>query len=91
MGTALLLSRATCPEQEARIGDQTGGRVYFPWRDSELAAIGRTIAADAHSRYLLTYTPTNQKRDGSWREIKLELRSESYSVRARQGYRAPEK
>lgn len=28
-GTGLLLARAATPEQEARIGDQTGGRVAF--------------------------------------------------------------
>ena len=28
-GTALLLARAATPEQECRIGDQTGGRVAF--------------------------------------------------------------
>ena len=28
-GTALLLARASSPEQEARIGDQTGGRVFL--------------------------------------------------------------
>jgi catechol 2,3-dioxygenase-like lactoylglutathione lyase family enzyme len=28
-GTSLLLARAATPEQEARIGDQTGGRVAF--------------------------------------------------------------
>jgi len=28
-GTALLLARASTPEQEARIGSQTGGRVSF--------------------------------------------------------------
>jgi catechol 2,3-dioxygenase-like lactoylglutathione lyase family enzyme len=38
-GTALLLARATSPEQEARVGDQTGGRVFLFlqtddfWRD----------------------------------------------------------
>jgi VWFA-related protein len=70
------------------LADQTGGRVYFPWRDSELAAIGKTIAADAHSRYLLTYTPTNQKRDGTWREIAVAA-GEGLRVRTRPGYRAP--
>lgn len=40
-GTALLLARATTPEQETRIGNQTGGRVFFIlhtddfWRDYE--------------------------------------------------------
>jgi len=28
-GTGLLLARAASPEQEARIGDQTGGRVFL--------------------------------------------------------------
>ena len=38
-GTALLLARAVTPEQSARIGDQTGGRVFLFlhtddfWRD----------------------------------------------------------
>src|SRR5262245_10607230 len=38
-GTRLLLARAATPEQEARIGDQTGGRVFLFlstddfWRD----------------------------------------------------------
>jgi catechol 2,3-dioxygenase-like lactoylglutathione lyase family enzyme len=38
-GTALLLARAATPEQKARIGDQTGGRVFLFlhtddfWRD----------------------------------------------------------
>jgi uncharacterized glyoxalase superfamily protein PhnB len=38
-GTALLLARAATPEQSARIGDQTGGRVFLFlhtddfWRD----------------------------------------------------------
>jgi catechol 2,3-dioxygenase-like lactoylglutathione lyase family enzyme len=38
-GTALLLARAAGPEQQARIGDQTGGRVFLFlhsddfWRD----------------------------------------------------------
>lgn len=38
-GTSLLLAKASTPEQEARVGDQTGGRVAFFlhtddfWRD----------------------------------------------------------
>jgi catechol 2,3-dioxygenase-like lactoylglutathione lyase family enzyme len=46
-GTALLLARATTPEQEAAIGSQTGGRVFLFlntddfWRDyNEMVARG---------------------------------------------------
>lgn len=46
-GTALLLARATTPEQTACIGNQTGGRVFLfldtddLWRDyNEMTALG---------------------------------------------------
>jgi VWFA-related protein len=67
---------------------RTGGRVFFPWRDSELATIAKHVAEDAHNRYLMTYTPSNQKKDGTWRAISVEV-PEGYKVQARAGYRAP--
>jgi VWFA-related protein len=67
---------------------RTGGRVFFPWRDGELAGIAKDVAEDAHNRYLMTYTPANQKKDGSWRAITVEV-PEGYKVQARAGYRAP--
>jgi VWFA-related protein len=66
----------------------SGGRVFFPWRDGELAAIARDVAEDAHNRYLMTYTPSNQKKDGTWRAITVEV-PEGYKVQARAGYKAP--
>ena len=66
----------------------TGGRVFFPWRDGELSSIARDVAEDAHNRYLMTYTPSNQKKDGTWRAISVEV-PEGYKVQARSGYRAP--
>lgn len=35
MGSALLLARAASPEQAARVGDQTGGRVFLFLETSE--------------------------------------------------------
>ena len=71
-----------------QITSRTGGRVFFPWKEGELAAIARDVAEDAHNRYLLTYTPSNQKKDGGWRAITVEV-PEGYKVQARNGYRAP--
>ncbi len=71
-----------------QITSRTGGRVFFPWRDGELAAIARDVADDAHNRYLMTYTPSNQKKDGTWRAITVDV-PEGYKVQARAGYRAP--
>jgi len=67
---------------------RTGGRVFFPWRDIELPGIAKNVAEDARNRYLMTYTPSNQKKDGTWRAISVEV-PEGYKVVAREGYRAP--
>ena len=47
------------------IAEQSGGRVFFPARESELVTAAETIATDTHNRFLITYTPKNQKADGS--------------------------
>jgi catechol 2,3-dioxygenase-like lactoylglutathione lyase family enzyme len=45
-GTPLLLARADGPEQEARVGDQTGGRVgFFLHTDDFAGDHGRMVAA----------------------------------------------
>ena len=52
-GTALLLARASTPEQERAIGNQTGGRVFLFldtndfWRDyNRMVALGVTFVRD---------------------------------------------
>ena len=73
-----------------RIASETGGRAFFPWNAAGLAAAHAAIAEDARSRYRLTYTPTNQRMDGTLRKIELAVRNQaSYLVRARTGYVAP--
>ncbi len=72
-----------------RLASETGGRVFFPPRPDELAGVYDQLAADAQNRYLVTYTPTNIARDGSWRAIKLATPEQPYLVRTRSGYRAP--
>jgi hypothetical protein len=49
------------------------------------------ILEELANQYLIGYESSNAKRDGAWREITVALPEHSYSVRARQGYRAPEK
>lgn len=71
-----------------QLTSRSGGRVFFPWRDIEFPGIAKQVADDAHNRYLITYTPSNQKKDGSWRTISLEV-PEGHKVQARSGYRAP--
>jgi Ca-activated chloride channel family protein len=71
-----------------RIAEETGGRAFFPPREPDLVPIAGSVVADAHSRYLLSYTPANQAKDGTWREIAVEVPN-GYKVRTRAGYFAP--
>ena len=45
------------------------------------------IIEELANQYLIGYESTNTKRDGAWREIKVELPDHRYAVRARQGYK----
>ncbi|HZI78190.1 MAG TPA: VWA domain-containing protein [Vicinamibacterales bacterium] len=72
------------------IAEQTGGRAFFPWTPKEMAEACATIASDAQHRYVVTYTPSNQRHDGAWRAIRLEAVDPAYSVVARDGYLSPE-
>lgn len=69
--------------------EATGGRAFFPYRQSELPNVHDRVAADVATRYLLTYTPKNQRVDGSWRSIRLVAADPALIVRAKPGYFAP--
>ena len=71
-----------------QLANGTGGRVFFPWRDTDLLGVSAEISLDAHSRYFLTYTPTNQKADGTWRTIAVQA-GPGHVVRTQPGYLAP--
>jgi Ca-activated chloride channel homolog len=68
-----------------RLATSTGGRVFLPYRDEDLASIAGLVSADAHMHYLITYTPSDQKRDGTWRAITVSV-PDGYHVRTRSGY-----
>ena len=62
----------------------TGGRAWFPLDAQRLSFAYEAVAADVQHRYLLTYTPTNQRRDGTYRAIKVNAgRGRTRSARAR--------
>jgi VWFA-related protein len=71
------------------IAEQTGGRAFFPWNAKEMAQACAAIAEDAQHRYVVTYTPSNQRHDGDWRAIRLTTLDPVYTVVARDGYLSP--
>ena len=72
-----------------RLASQTGGRAFFPTREVQLRPIHEQVATEVTLRYVITYTPSNQKVDGTWRTIAVETVDPEYTVRARPGYFAP--
>jgi VWFA-related protein len=79
-----------------RVAEETGGRAFFPKTRADLTAAFAQIEQELRSQYLLSYTPTNRARDGSFRKIEVELtnpalRKQKLRLLYRQGYyaRAP--
>ena len=68
---------------------QTGGRVFFPSSVDELKAIYALIAQELSSQYLVGYTSSNPKRDGSWRRLNIRATRPGATARTRMGYYAP--
>jgi len=73
----------------SRLADETGGRAWFPRDEHQLVSAYDIIATDVQHRYLLTYTPQNQARDGTWRAIDVAVPGSEFRINARKGYTAP--
>ncbi len=54
-----------------RLATETGGKSYFPGEVSELNTIAREIASELRIQYSIGYIPTNDKSDGTYRNIKV--------------------
>ncbi len=81
----------------------TGGKAYFPRFQGELPGIFQEVGADIRNQYSISYRPTNDKLDGTYRKLKVELQAADggplkvrdqkgkdvkYVVYAREGYTA---
>jgi VWFA-related protein len=51
----------------------TGGRAYFPRFQAEYAEVFQDIGNDIRHQYSLTYRPTNDKLDGTYRKLKVQV------------------
>jgi Ca-activated chloride channel family protein len=75
------------------LSEATGGEAFFPATLEEVTPICERIAKEIRNQYTLGYYPTNAAKDGSFREVKVEVIPPSgydrLSVRTRVGYYAP--
>ena len=89
--------------QMSTFARMTGGMSFFPRFQGEMPDIFHSINDSIRNQYVLTYTPTNPKQDGSYRKIRVELVDNEgqplkmqdekhhpmkYDVIARDGYKA---
>lgn len=54
-----------------RLATETGGKAYFPNSVNELNTIASDIASELRTQYSISYYPTNDKKDGTFRNIKV--------------------
>ena len=69
----------------------TGGRAFFPKKETDLKNAFAEIERELRSQYLIAYSSTNKKRDGGYREMQIEitnpaLQKEQLKLRHRPGY-----
>jgi Ca-activated chloride channel homolog len=105
LGNMQELTFLQADSQMRTFATESGGMAFFPHFVTELPEIFRNMSAALRSRYTLTYTPTNQARDGKFRRIKVELvdpatnlpwkmvdqknKPVKYTIYAKSGYTAP--
>ena len=74
--------------------DTTGGNAYYledaheDGRD-RIDEAAEEVAAELKQQYTLGYYPSNQKKDGGFRQIVVDVKDKSLKVRTKRGYYAP--
>jgi VWFA-related protein len=76
-----------------KVSEKTGGRAFFPNDKPALDAAFAQIQQELRSQYMIAYQPANRKRDGSFRQVRIEivnpeLRKQKVRLLYRQGYYA---
>ena len=80
----------TADQRMRELAAQTGGEVYSPLDEKDLDSAFTQIAAELAEQYILSYYPTDTKRDGSFKQISLQVKSsKNLRVRTRKGYYVP--
>ncbi len=68
------------------VADRTGGTLSTINRLEEMGRLYAQVAADLRTLYTIEYQSTNDKRDGKWRSIRIDVSNPDLISRTRQGY-----
>jgi VWFA-related protein len=80
------------PQVLSALSKASGGEAYFPESLGDVQPICERIAHEIRNQYTISYIPTNQKPDGTYRTIQLRAASDEgrgLAVTTRAGYVAP--
>lgn len=72
-----------------QLSEETGGRVFFPFKVEELEEAFQQISKELRSQYNIGYLSDNPARDGAYRKLEVRLGEKNLKLRYRQGYYAP--
>lgn|GEM_PF-417060 len=74
-----------------RLAEDSGGRAFFPESLNEIPGIAAQIAKELRTQYIISYYPSNDKHDGTYRTLRVDVASNKRKLiaRTRQGYYAP--
>jgi Ca-activated chloride channel homolog len=75
----------------SRLAEDSGGRAFFPKELSEMKSIANQIAKDLRTQFIVSYYPSNDKRDGTFRTVKVmvdQKGNRKLIARTRNGYYA---
>lgn len=76
-----------------KLATETGGRAFYPMSLSELPNIANEITKDLRTQYVVSYSPTNKRRDGTFRKVNVRIddagKREKRIAVTRPGYTAP--
>ena len=78
--------RADTMNTMEQLASSTGGKAYFNTND--LNAAMRHAISDGSNYYTVGYSPTQGKRDGSYRRIEVKIEKGKYKLSYRRGYNA---
>jgi len=107
MGSIQQLDFLQADNQMRTFAKESGGMAFFPRFYGEMPGIFQAISEAMRNQYVITYSPSNQARDGKYRKIKVELinpetneplpvkdekgKPIKYQIVAKSGYTAPRK
>lgn len=104
MGNIQYMDFLQADNEMKTLAAETGGQAYFPRFLQEYPGIFQSIQAALRNQYSITYRPTNQTKDGTFRKIKVELvdpqtgqalritekgKPVKYTIVTKSGYTAP--